>query len=88
MNKNILTIIEEKINALDTNIKCLLGSLEIIHLGMLSMYDANDDTVNFELAFLHTLKNSLYSISENDIKDLLGTIEKYKQCIELKNFME
>lgn len=88
MNKNNLTIIEEKINALDTNIKCLLGLLEIIHLGMLSMYNVNDDTVNFELAFLHTLKNSLNSLSETDIKDLLNTIEQYKQSVDVKTLME
>ena len=88
MNKNNFIIIEEKINALDNNIKCLLGTLEIIHLGMLSMYDANDDSVNFELSFLHTLKNSLNSLSENDIKDIFDTIEKYKHSVELKTLME
>lgn len=85
MNKNSLVHIEEKINELDTNIKCLLGSLEIIHLGMLSMYDADDDTLNFELAFLHTLKNSLNSLSENDIQDILNAIEKMKHFVELPN---
>ena len=85
MNKNNLTIIEEKINELDTNINCLLGSLEIIHLGMLSMYNSNDDTTNFELAFLHTLKNSLNRLSENDIKNILDIIENMKHSVEIKN---
>ena len=85
MNKNSLVHIEEKINELDTNVKCLLGSLDIIHLGMLSMYDADEDTLNFELAFLHTLKNSLNSLSENDIQDILNAIEKMKHFVELPN---
>lgn len=70
MNKKELVLLEEKIHELDTNLKCIAGTLEIIHLGMLSMYKSDNDTSNFELSFLHTLKNSLYSLSENDIKEL------------------
>lgn len=76
MSKNNFIILEEKINALDTNIKCILGLLEIVHLGMLSMYDADDDTINFELAFLHTLKNILYSLSEDNLKEIQNLINQ------------
>ena len=76
MSKINFIILEEKINALDTNIKCILGLLEIVHLGMLSMYDADDDTINFELAFLHTLKNILYSLSEDNLKEIQNLINQ------------
>ena len=79
MNYKSLNQAKESIEKLDTNIKCILGLLEIVHLGMLEMYQCNDDTANFELAFLHTLKNSLNSLCENDIIELQSYIDQLEQ---------